>query len=644
MMKLNYKQYYDKVLAGWIGKSIGGVVGAPYENLKCYHALTMETLWPATMGANDDLDIQVVWLEALQERGLYLTSRDLAEFWQDRCWYWFCEYGVFLNNLQRGIAPPLSGVWNNNYFRESEGCPIRSEIWGFIAPGNPELAASMARLDGQLDHGGASVEIEAFLAAAAAQALITDSLDRALEAGLSVIAPDSPVALAIPAVREICVRYPEPKQAWLQVIRRYGDRNANKAMTNHALALMALFLGKGDFKRTMLLCVNSGWDTDCTAATAGALLGALSGTAGLPADWVEKLGPTLICGINVKHKNALISTFAEDTCRMGVEMAAERNRAVTLTHAPAVTIRPAPMPAVSLEIVYPQEPVLRNARPTPVNIILTNPTAETVTGELAVRLAAGTVVKGREARLTLLPGAQQTVPILITREHPGSWLSDKNIFTATLARGGREIARQSFGLGGAREWQAYGPFWEMWDSVRHPICPYYNAEGIRPPFAVGMTGDCYNQYVRLDKEYLDEKRLLQQDIPEEFPLLLEQGEDLLTEVHLGGFCGQGCYYLVRTIRANEGPRDVTIFIGHVGPYRLWVDGVEVASETGARGWCSYEEPGVKIKLTGQPQRIVAKVLREADAFSFSLHFMRSSNKERMRGISNIEDSLADFPV
>ena len=643
-MKLDYAQYYDKVLAGWIGKSIGGVVGAPYENLKCYHHLTLETLWPPNLGANDDLDIQVVWLEALQERGIYLTSRDLAEFWQDRCWYWFCEYGVFLNNTQRGIAPPLSGVWNNNFFKESEGCPIRSEIWGFVAPGNPKLAASMARLDGQLDHGGCSVEIEAFLAAAAAQALVTNSLDLALEAGLSVIAPDSPVALAIPAVREICIRFPEPKQAWLQVIRRFGDRNANKALTNHALALMALFLGKGDFKRTMLLCVNSGWDTDCTAATSGALLGALSGTAGLPADWVEKLGKTLICGIHVKHKNALIATFAEDTCRIGVEMAAVRNKAVTLTSAPTVVIRPPPAAAVSLEIDYAHEPVLRNASPTHVTIVLNNPTGETVKGKLIVQPAPGTKVKINNPDIELPPGTQQSAPITIVREQPGSWLNDKNLFTAVLGNKDKTIASRPFGLGGARQWQAYGPYWEMWDSVRQPICPFYNDEKIVPPFMVGMTGDCYNHYARLDRAYLDEKKLLTQDLAEELPVLLEQGEDLLTEAHLGGFCGQGCYYLVRTIQATDGPRDASIYIGRVGPYRLWLDGKEIAAEDGTRGWCSYEEPGVKIKLTGKPQRLVAKVLRQSDAFSFSLNFMCKGDPEYKRGVSNIMDSLADLPV
>ena len=138
---LTYQDYYDKVLAGWLGKSLGGVIGAPFENHKMFGHETEDNIWPDALAINDDLDIQVVWLEAMQERGLYLSSRDLAEYWQDRCYHNYCEYGFFLNNIQRGISAPLSGIWNNSFYVESEGCPIRSEIWGFVCPGNPGITA-----------------------------------------------------------------------------------------------------------------------------------------------------------------------------------------------------------------------------------------------------------------------------------------------------------------------------------------------------------------------------------------------------------------------------------------------------------------------------------------------------------------------
>ena len=185
--QINYNDYLEKIYAGWMGKSIGGTIGAPMENHKVRMNFTHDELWPKTIMPNDDLDLQIVWLEALQELGIWLESDDLAKFWQGRSWYNFCEYGVFLNNFQRGIHPPLSGTWNNRFYFESEGCPIRSEIWGLVCPGNPVLAADYARKDAQLDHGGASVLCEMFLAAAEAAAFFDNDLDRVLDTGLSVL-------------------------------------------------------------------------------------------------------------------------------------------------------------------------------------------------------------------------------------------------------------------------------------------------------------------------------------------------------------------------------------------------------------------------------------------------------------------------
>ena len=51
----------------------------------------------------------------------------------------------------------------------------------------------------------------------------------------------------------------------------------------------------------MIIATNRGYDTDCTAASAGALCGALSGTSTIPEDWIE----TLDSGIaNTPYTNA----------------------------------------------------------------------------------------------------------------------------------------------------------------------------------------------------------------------------------------------------------------------------------------------------------------------------------------------------
>lgn len=632
--------YRDKVLAGWLGKSIGGVIGARLENQKFYHDLTVDRLWPDEIGPNDDLDIQVVWLEALQERGLYLTSKDLAEFWQDRCWYNFCEYGYFLYNLERGIAPPASGVWNNTFFWESEGCPIRSEIWAMVCPGNPSLAAEFAKEDGQLDHGGVSVEIEQFLAAAAAHAFVCDDLEEILTTGLSVIPAESPAVKAYHRVKDICRQYPEPAQAWRLIIREFGDRDASKAITNHAIVLMALFLGKMDFRQTMLICANSGWDTDCTAATAGALLGIMFGTKIMPEDWRENLGKNLICGIEVKHKTALLTDFTEDTVKVGLEMARARNHAIEIVNAPEVTVRPAPEPCVSIRVSYPEEPVLWNARKTPVKLILDNPFSQTKSGQLHIDAPAG--LRCEMKPISSLPPGKTQVSLEISRQNPGSFLADKNLLTAQWLEGKDVTKKTTFGLGGARQWQVYGPYWSAWDKIRNPICPYYNDKKIAHPGQAGYGEDSYSQYARLDEIYLDEARLLREDLPEEVPMILERGEDIITEKHLGGFKGQACYYLVRTIQSDT-PIETTVMLGYTGPFRVWFDGKESIAVNESFAWAPMTK-WASMSLTGKPQRLVVKLIRPADFMSFSITPTGAWKERPTRGISWYLTNLSDQPT
>lgn len=639
--QLNYSTYRDRVLAGWLGKSIGGAMGAPVENQKQRHQFTEETIWAARVPPNDDMDIQIVWLEALQERGLYLTSQDLAEVWQDRCWYNFCEYGVFLHNVQRGIAAPRSGTWNNDFFAESEGCPIRSEIWGFVAPGNPQLAADLAQQDGQIDHGVLSTDIERFLSAAAAQALVSDDLETVLAAGLSVVQPDGRISQALERARAICAKYPEPYDAWRLIVRQYGDRDASKALLNHAFVLMSLFLGGGDFKRTMIIAVNCGWDSDCTAATAGALLGAMMGTARLPQEWVKRIGDRLVCGVKLRHQNARFEELADETCLLGVEMAAARNTAICFSEAPLVTVRPAPDPALSLRVEYSEEPVLYRERPTRIQVVLQNHSAQALRGTLLIQPPTGALVNQDSWSLELPAGASHSVFVEVRRTDPAAALPDKNLFIAQW-KGSHTEAKLTFGLGGARQWLAYGPYWEMWDRTRFPVCPYNNPERTCIPGEAQCTGDNYNQYARLDCAYLDENRLLREDLPEELPFRFERGEDWIDEHHLGGFRGQACYYLVREFRAREAG-EVNIFFGRSGPYRAWLDGQLVGEDQRMRCWAPHEDEGLRVRLTGQRQRLVIKLVSLSDVFRFSVLFIGPGDTEMRRGISYILDHLEDLP-
>lgn len=78
-MYLSLEDYRRRMLGCWIGKNIGGTLGMPMEwsrqpnDVTYYtHKMTGEPL------PNDDLDIQVLWLLALEDKGLDIDCKVLG--------------------------------------------------------------------------------------------------------------------------------------------------------------------------------------------------------------------------------------------------------------------------------------------------------------------------------------------------------------------------------------------------------------------------------------------------------------------------------------------------------------------------------------------------------------------------------------
>ena len=113
---LDRAEYLDKVYACWLGKNVGGTLGAPYETRKYVNNLDFFSPVPKEPAPNDDLDIQLVWLQMLEEKGLPPRLPWFAEYWSRHLTaYPWNEYGFCARNLERGLMPPFS-VWFENYY------------------------------------------------------------------------------------------------------------------------------------------------------------------------------------------------------------------------------------------------------------------------------------------------------------------------------------------------------------------------------------------------------------------------------------------------------------------------------------------------------------------------------------------------
>ena len=280
----------------WIGKNIGGTIGGPYEwrqdilDVKGFSSEKGEPL------PNDDLDLQLIWLCAMEEIGpSQLTARELAEYWIAYIPPHWNEYGTGKANLKGGLLPPLCGEYKNEKWRHSNGAWIRSEIWACLAPGYPEVARRYAFADACIDHGmGEGTVAEQFTATMESLAFFNDDIRDVLNQALAAIPQESRVARSV----RIAMDGYDAGKDWVTVrnelVKDSEDLGWFMAPANIGYVVIGLLYGEGDFKKSMLTAVNCGDDTDCTAATIGAFLGIRSGMAGIPSDWVEHIGDEIV--------------------------------------------------------------------------------------------------------------------------------------------------------------------------------------------------------------------------------------------------------------------------------------------------------------------------------------------------------------
>ena len=134
-------QLQDKIQACWIGKNIGGTMGAPYEGRRCTQDITGYASPKGEPLPNDDLDLQMAWLMTLERFGpRNFDANTLAECWQLMIGPNWNEYGIGKKNLTLGLLPPLCGEYDNDKWKHSNGAWIRSEVWACLAPGFPNVA------------------------------------------------------------------------------------------------------------------------------------------------------------------------------------------------------------------------------------------------------------------------------------------------------------------------------------------------------------------------------------------------------------------------------------------------------------------------------------------------------------------------
>lgn len=254
---------------------------------------------------DDDLAYTQLGLLILEEYGPDFTTEDVGRAWVKYLPVACTAEEVALRNLKAG-APARKAADKDNPFVQWIGADIRSDPWGWLAPGWPQRAAEMAYRDAYLSHRRNGIYGEMFFAAAQAAAFAVDDPIRALEIGLSEIPRACTLTKDVKWALRVGPKIRDYRQARAAVDQRFAGMHSVHTNNNACLTIFGLFIGGKNLTKVIGQTVAMGLDNDCTAATAASIAGAVVGKAGLAAHWYRPFGDTMHSYL-IGHKSFRIS-------------------------------------------------------------------------------------------------------------------------------------------------------------------------------------------------------------------------------------------------------------------------------------------------------------------------------------------------
>lgn len=268
----------------------------PYGGGSAHGGAGVSRMLEAGIGSDDDYHIDFFNQLILAESGAMPSHRQIFDLWRA---YQVSDWGggdkaMSIMRKQK-LPPPYTGLLEyGNIFHWCTEPYIENETLGLVAPCLPQtawhLADRLASVTGDFE----SLDFARFWAAAYAAAYGETDAQAALIAAREALLPGSWPA----QIYDACFALYEAGTPWetavveLEGMRReiYQANNIQCAAdVNNGFAILALLYGENDFVQTVKLASISGYDADCTAATAGGLLGVLHGAENLPEEVLDAI-------------------------------------------------------------------------------------------------------------------------------------------------------------------------------------------------------------------------------------------------------------------------------------------------------------------------------------------------------------------
>ncbi len=250
--------------------------------------------------STDDTEFAVLTAVTLLDCGGELTVESLLDSWKRRI---LDQGGLFdrggvplygaVDNLKRGLVPPLSGRYNT--LNVDDGAAMRIAPVGIIARDEAH-AAQLAALEASISH--YEDGIYAAVACAVAVRLCMDgaTASEAVDAAARHIPADAWLGVTMRRMLDLSLRKPTIEEAWAPLHVDFWTPRHSMSPEAIPQALGVFLLTGGDFKKGMFWASNFGRDADTIAALVGAMSGARQGYEVIPPAWVERVRrPSGVC-------------------------------------------------------------------------------------------------------------------------------------------------------------------------------------------------------------------------------------------------------------------------------------------------------------------------------------------------------------
>lgn len=326
--ELTLAEYEDKVAGGWLAQATGVLFGqsteflwdgerVPFDLEDWYRikpeytneayssggdwAAIMEILrgyavdknnWeiytPTQMSNQDDLYIEFLFLHSIQNYGLDVTGKEIAEDWlsyldPNQIW---CANKAAYENFEQGIWPPLSGHPSNTTWGNSIDFQIESDLFGLISPGLPKVSNTWGDEVGHMMNYGDGVYAGMAMAAMYGEAFFESDPRKLVEYSLLAIPAESGYADMVRDVIAAHDAHPNNWQdAWTEIESKWGKYGGIDVRINGAYVYMGLLYGDGDFWKTMNTSMRCGRDSDCNPSSSAGVMGTVLGMDGIPEKW-----------------------------------------------------------------------------------------------------------------------------------------------------------------------------------------------------------------------------------------------------------------------------------------------------------------------------------------------------------------------